>query len=427
MGSFAELSVHNGIMERLTIPGGGTYDLQGQQRTPLVSPWPLKLLSAKWQFQDANWFPDFQTSARQMIQFYKDAGGMEMDGVIAINATFVIDLLQLLGPIDMPDYGRIIDQTNFLTETQKIVETEYDRVENKPKAFIGDLAPKLIEKALHGTPTTFLDLAERLNDGLSKKDIQLYFENESEEKSVLAHGWGGEIKSTDKDYLMIVNTNLGGGKTDGVIEEHVNMHVLVDDSGMITNTITIARTHHGHEGDLITGVNNVNFLRLYIPKGSRLIKASGFNLPDAALFETPEPDWGVDQDLQYADDGFSLHEQSGTQIYEENGKTVFGNWTQTKPGETTITTFTYTLPFTLSNLLSKQATIKKIRSVLGMRETETYSLLIQKQSGVSKRTTEVNIQFPKSLQTVWSSHPLSHTSFSNETDGFLGALFERAL
>ncbi len=424
MGSFAELSVHNGLMDSLTVPGGGTYDLQGQLRTSFVSPWPLQLLSAKWQFQDANWFPDFPTSARQMIQFYKDAGGSDVDGVIAINANFVTDLLGLLGPVDMPEYGRIIDQNNFLLETQKIVENEYDKTENKPKAFIGDLAPKLIEKALHKSPETFLDLANHVQTGLAQKEIQMYFNDDATERTIRERGWSGEIKATDKDYLMLIDTNLGGGKTDGVMEEKINVDVNINSAGTIENTVTITRTHKGVLGEEFTGEHNVNYLRLYVPNGSKLLTSSGFIIPAGQLFETPDPSWIVDPDLQYADDSFSIDQVSGTQTYTENGKTVFGNWTQTKPGETTTVQFTYALPFNLSNLLTQNPTTETIRSLLGIPKTNTYSLLVQKQSGVIDRTTIVNLHIPDSLHTLWSSSDLAQIHFGNNTDGFLGMLLE---
>ncbi len=427
MGSFAELSVHNGVMENLTVPAGGTYDLQGQLRTPLVAPWPLQLLSAKWEFQDANWFPDFPTSARRMIQFYKDAGGSDVDGVIAVNANVVTDLLGLLGPIDMPDYGQTVSQDNFLATTQQIVETGPDKALNKPKAFIGDLAPKLIDKSLHGSPETFLQLAGAVNNAFNHKDIQCYFPDETLERTILAHNWGGEMKQTDKDYLMIINTNLGGGKTDGVIDEKVHIDVSVDVSGAITNTLTISRTHNGTLGDPFTGVNNVNYLRVYVPKGSILKSSDGFRIPNSHLFNTPDPTWNVATDLQYADDSFSVNKESGTQSYEENGKTVFGNWTQTKPGETTTATFIYTLPFTLSTLTTQNEIIDTIRSFADTPRTDSYSLLVQKQSGVLNRHTSVTVHIPDSIKIRWSSANLTDTTFSNDTDGFIGALLQHSL
>ncbi|MCX6715118.1 MAG: DUF4012 domain-containing protein [Candidatus Uhrbacteria bacterium] len=427
MGSFAEMTVHNGVMEQLDIPGGGTYDLQGQQKQSFVAPWPLQLLSAKWEFQDANWFPDFRTSARHIISFYKNSRGSDVDGVIAVNANYVQDLIGLLGPVEMPEFDRTINQQNFISETQKIVENEYDKTENKPKAFIGALAPKLIEKALHESPDTFLTLAGQLNKGLADKDIQLYFTDETVEKTVLGRGWGGDLKQTDKDYLMIVNTNLGGGKTDAVIDEHVDVNVDVASNGEITNTVTITRKHHGDPLDPFTGAHNVNYQRLYVPKGSVLTHAEGFTIPRGSLFETPDPTWIVDPDLQFADASFTIDKDSGTQMYEENGKTVFGNWTQTKPGTETVTTFTYTLPFTLNTLVAKNKTTEEIKSWLGLSPTENYSILLQKQSGANNRSTTVHVHTPNSMKTVWSSQDLSHAEFPNSEDAFLSALFEPSL
>ena len=427
MGSFAELSVHNGVMENLTVPAGGTYDLQGQLRTPLVAPWPLQLLAAKWEFQDANWFPDFPTSARQMIQFYKDSGGSDVDGVIAVNANVVTDLLGLLGPIEMPDYGQTISQDNFLATTQQIVETGPDKALNKPKAFIGDLAPKLIDKSLHGSPETFLELAGAVNNAFNHKDIQCYFPDENLERTIIAHNWGGEMKQTDKDYLMVVNTNLGGEKTDGVISEKIHTDVNIDENGVITNTLTISRTHNGFRGDAFTGVNNVNYVRVYVPKGSVLKSSNGFRIPNSILFKIPDATWNVDKNLQYADDSFSVDKESGTQSYEENGKTVFGNWTQTKPGETTTATFVYTLPFTFRDLTTSGGVIDSVRSFADIPRTDSYSLLIQKQSGVLNRHTSITVHIPDSMKTRWSSAPLTDTLFSNDTDGFFGALLEHSL
>lgn len=427
MGSFAELSVHNGIVEKFDVPGGGTYDIKGQLRTPLVSPWPLQLVSAKWEFQDANWFPDFPQSARQIIQFYKDAGGSDIDGVIAINADSVVDFLKLLGPIDMPEYGRVIDENNFLLETQKIVEQEYDKTENKPKAFIGDLAPKLIAKTKDLNPEQFMALADQFISALHNRDIQLYFTNDKMEQAVRSQNWSGEIKQTEKDYLMLVDTNLGGGKTDGVIDERVDLDVSIAANGIITNTATITRTHNGKEGDLFANINNVNYIRLYVPKGSTLLQAKGFDMPSTRLFETPEPNWIVDPDLQFSDESFSVDDKSKTQIYEEVGKTVFANWTQTRPGETTTATFTYNLPFTFSKLMKKNNFIETIQSLLGVHSSDKYSLLVQKQSGMKNRTTVVRIHIPDNLRLLWNSDNLSHFEINNMQDGFLGALFEPAL
>lgn len=420
MGSFAELKVRDGIMENLSVPSGGTYDLQGLLRASRIAPEPLRLINARWEFQDANWFPDFPTSARQMIEFYRDAGGPSVDGVIAINATYVADLIGLLGPIDMPDYERTIDAENFLFEAQKIVELEYDRIENKPKQFIGDLAPKLVERALEGEPEQFLTLVDHLSHGLTQKDIQLYFADEDAQRSILAHHWGGAVEPAEKDYLMLVNSNLGGGKTDGVIQEDVDVSVEVQDDGSIINTVTVKRTHHGLSGMVFSGVNNVNYMRLYVPKGSTLIDAQGFRVPDATLFESPQEDWIFDDDLHYSAITATKHESSGTDVYEEHGKSVFGNWVLTAPGETWEVRYRYQLPF---NLFEETRTWPhRLQAAIGIEPASTYSLTIQKQAGTIDRTTTVSISLPEDAEVIWKSHDLSRVVFDNSTDAFLGLL-----
>jgi len=137
IGSFAEIQITDGAVSKLLVPGGGSYDLQGQLKRTIIAPKPLQLLRERWEFQDANWFPDYPTSARTIMELYEASGGPTMDGVIAVNATYIADLLNLLGPVDLTDeYGRVITKENFLEETQKIVELEYDTEENKPKALL---------------------------------------------------------------------------------------------------------------------------------------------------------------------------------------------------------------------------------------------------------------------------------------------------
>lgn len=425
MGSFAEVKIRNGILEHLSVPDGGTYDLQGVLRISRVGPQPLQLLKARWEFQDANWFADFPTSAQQILEFYQDAGGPSVDGVIAINATFVAELIGLLGPIEMAAYGRIIDQENFLFETQKIVEQEYDRTENKPKAFIGDLAPKLIERVLEGNGELFLAIADRLGEGLSQKDIQLFFTDETLERQIRAYGWGGAIVQSEKDYLMVVNANLGGGKTDGIIEEDVHMNVNIEKDGSIINTVTITRTHHGIEGALFTGVNNVNYVRLYVPKGSQLIDAKGFSIPDRRLFEIPDEGWVIDDEIAYQAASFSRHQESGTDVYEEQGKTVFGNWIQTAPGASSEISFTYRLPFSIND--KPTGWMDRMKSAFGLNTVKPYALIVQKQSGVIDRQTTVSIHLPPSVESLWQSFEGTEAHLNNVTDGFVAMLLPYSL
>lgn len=430
IGSYAEMTVADGRITSLTIPGGGSYDLQGSLGTFVAAPGPLQLVNARWEFQDANWYPDFPTSAKQLLTFHDASGGPTMDGVLAVNATLVADMIDLLGPVDMPEYGRTIDGENFLFETQKIVELEYDKEVNTPKQFIADLAPKLLEKSVGADTNTFLSLLEQVGNGLSGREIQVYLTDDELMQTIDELGWSGKVKQTSGDYLMVVNTNVGGGKTDTVIDETVDLRVDIDDDGSIVNTVTITRTHRGIKNALFTGVNNVDYLRVYVPHGSELIEASGdFAPPDDALFEGSDLPLGQDETLMLITGPETIDSESGTVINEEFGKTVFGNWVQTKPGSVSTVTFRYRLPFALASASAPTSVFAELKSFMGLTELDRYTLLVQKQSGVLTRTTDIRVQVPDADHVIWTSDAALLTAepvtLDGSSDAFFGLLFEQ--
>ena len=51
-------------------------------------------------------------------------------------------------------------------------------------------------------------------------------------------------------------------------------------------------------------------------------------------------------------------------------------------------------------------------------------MIIQKQSGVINRQTNINLQYPKNKKILWSSDNLNNLVVSNESDAFVGVLFD---
>jgi hypothetical protein len=367
MGSFALLDLDRGEIKKLEVPGGGTYDLQGSLIPKVISPDPLHLINSRWEFQDANWWPDYPATAKKVQWFYQNSNGPSVDGVVMFTSTLMERLLEIYGPIPMPEYSRVITAQNFVSETQKIVELEYDKEKNKPKQFIGDLTPKLLEKIFTSNHEQLLKLFGVIKDGLNQKHLLVYFNDGKIENIISDFGWNSSLKSTQGDYLSVINTNVAGGKTDGVIKEIINHQSEVQSNGSIIDTVKLIRRHNGLAGkDVFTGVQNNDYVRFYVPAGSTLIEAKGFKAPPPDLFEKPRPEYTIDLDLISMETEKSKDLATGMDIYKESGKTVFGNWLQLKPGEIQETTIKYRLPLSLS---------------LTGQNKYYYSLLVQKQPG----------------------------------------------
>ncbi len=383
MGSFALVDVDKGAIKKVEIPGGGPYELRGLLRAKVIAPQPLSLINPTWQFQDANWFADFPTSARKMEWFYAQSGGASVDGVMALNAPIIESLLEITGPIAMSDYGKVVTSENILTEMQKAVELEYDRTKNKPKQFVSDLFPKVMEAlGKVNKDKVFTMLSVMVRAGL-ERDVQMYFNDETLQKTVASLGLDGALRTTRGDYSMIVDTNIGGAKSDQVIDSSVHHSVRILDNHDIEVTITLERVHHGKKSDPFTGITNVDFLRFYAPQGSALISAQGFNPPEKTLFKNPPAEYGEDIDLASVQ-GAVAWDDRGMFVNSELDKTVFSNWSQLAPGQRVTHTLSYRVPFSLESFKNEE----------NGKVTYKYPLLIQQQSGVRRRAYTLEVVTP---------------------------------
>jgi len=359
MGSYALLDVDRGKIKNLEVPAGGTYDLQGSLKVAVASPMPLRIINPRWEFQDANWWPDFPTTARKLIWFHENADGPTVDGVIAVTSSVMEDLLKVTGPIRMPEYDRMITYENFEEETQKIVELEYDPQINRPKQFIADLAPKILDALGKMNQKDFPKLIEIIYENLQAKNIQFYFANQNLQDLALAFNWAGEMQQSDSDYLAVISSNIAGAKTDSVIETDISHRVDIQSDGSIIDTVIITKRHLGQKPNIFFGVQNNDYLRVYVPAGSKLIEANGFLQIDEELFESAE-EYIADVHIATVETNLSIDPTSDTRIYNENGKSVFANWFLINPGEEKSVYFKYQLPHTIDG---------------------GYSLLVQKQAG----------------------------------------------
>jgi len=364
-GSYGLITVDKGKIAVRDMPGGGTYDFQGSFRETVISPKPLHLINPVWQFQDANWWPDWPASARKIIWFYEHGNGATVDGVIGMTPTFIERVLNIVGPIDLTnEYGIVVDKRNFYEITQRLSERKADET-LKPKDIIGMLSVRLLEKLFALNAENYQKLISLLFDGISEKQFLIYSNRETDEDILKEIGWDAGIDDTASDYIMVAHSNIAGGKSDRDIKDRFNLVSKASLDGTVTNTLTITRTHHGREGTGFGGLRNVDYLRIYVPKGSRLVAAGGFNAPKEELFEKPPEGFYEDEDYITIERTVGRDAASGTDIMESFGKTVFANWMMVDPGESITVELTYVLPFKLKDGYNHQLFVQKQPGFIG--------------------------------------------------------------
>ena len=389
IGSYGILDIGNGRVKKLFVDD--IYNPDGQLKARVIPPTPIQKMSAVWTMHDANWFPDFPTSAEKVAWFYEKTGGPTVDGVIAITPELLQDLLKVTGPIDMPEYGKTINADNFMEETQQEVEVDYDKELNQPKKFVADLTPKILDKVMSERGIgSVLQTLEAFNNALSEKHLLLYSRNYNIQKLISDQKWSGEILNTDKDYLSVINTNINGYKTDGVIDETIDHKSEIQSDGSIVDTVSITRKHNGgnEKYDWWNKVNG-DWMRVYVPKDAKFLSVEGQTretVPPALDYQSLG--FKKDPQVQAEEDSTHVDDQSGTTIYDENNKTVFANWVYVSPGESATITYKYILPFKMSfDALQHPA--------------DSFSVLYQKQSGSVGSKLNSQIDLPNGMQTIW--------------------------
>jgi len=433
IGSFAIIDFRNGEIKNIEVPSGGSYDTEGGLFERIIAPEPFHLINPLWHFWDANWWPDWPKSAEKLMWFYEKSGGSTVDGVISLTPTAIEDILRIIGPVYIDSEFQLlngsmeINSDNFWEITQTFSEqkpldhpgyfqnpyisasstnassTNENEPNVAPKKIIGCLMDKIIEKISNNKDKDSLfSLVKIIEDNFIKKHILMYFTDEELQASAVKYGFDGGIKETSRDYLMVVNTNIGGAKSDRKIKEEITHEAQVDENGAIINTVTIKRVHTGQSDELFTGARNIDWMRTYVPLGSELISAQGFLPPLERQFEKPEEDWDVDPDIFKNEDQAITEINSGTKIYSEFNKTVFANWSQIDPGETATIKIKYRLPFEL-----KAESMDNFKTKLdnffnpGIKDLVPYALYAQKQPGSIGSVFTSSLKMPNNYKIVW--------------------------
>jgi hypothetical protein len=442
MGSYALLDIKNGKIKNIEFPGGGTYDSEAGLSVLVKAPEPLSLVNPLWHFWDSNWWPDWPTSAQNIMWFYEKSDGPSVDGVISFTPTYLERILTVLGPIDLSEkYGVIINADNFWEIVQTIVEEKPlvadENIKQEPKKIIGDLFSEMVKVLPQRlNQDSLLEILAQTEKSLAEKHILFYFKDKSLEQKISANGWGGEQKSVPWDYLSVVNSNIAGGKTDRKIVESIKHQAEIEEDGSVIVDLEINRGHSGEKQEEFTGVRNVNWLRIYVPLGSEFLGASGFNAPDEVYFEEADPSWR-DNELVAKTEGKALIDyKSQTHIYQENNKTVFANWSMVDPGQTAVIKLKYRLPFNIykDRRVRPHNWLNKINDFFQTKGPDLfeYSLFVQKQPGSIGSNFSSELILPADLDPYWVyannlSTGATETSFSGQLnlDQYYGTILIR--
>ncbi len=229
IGNFAEVTLNNGRIQDYNIYNTNLFDY-GKPGVEAPEPYKNMLGLQQMQLRDANWAPNFPTTAQQIIDLYKLEGGTkDIDGIIAINASVLPEILKIIGPVSIDSIDEELNADNILLALQ--YELNFGFLEkgisrDARKEPIKDLAFEIDNKISKSSVFTLYVLGETLLQQANQKQIMLWSQNDNIQSNITQLGWDGAIDiNSQKDYLKVVDANLGALKTDYYMKRSIKKNV----------------------------------------------------------------------------------------------------------------------------------------------------------------------------------------------------------
>jgi hypothetical protein len=358
IGSVGFLSFDAGVMGRFDPKDINVFDKKADgsfvlgpkgTKTHVDPPPPLyeafKLQS--WELRDANWSPDFPTTAQQARDLLLKESGMKVNGVIAIDPYFIQRLLAITGPVQIPEGNVTVNQTNFFEVTLNKVEVSG----SNRKGFLSYAAREIIARVFKLSPSKWFDVLQALQASCDVRSVQVQFDDPQTEGLIDRHQCGGEVKPPTTDSLMVIETNLGGDKDDFYMKRGHSLVIALQPDGSAVHTLKL----HYYDlkpvrVELTNYVGYKGWLRVYLPPTAAVKSATGLESARG------QPKFEVVQDL---------------------GHQVVQGWFRVPFYKTVDLTITYTVP----------------AAVMGA-DQQSLSLFWRKQAGRPADPVKVSVTLP---------------------------------
>lgn len=250
--------------------------------------------------RDSNLSPDFKLSMQQFEELYP--GEFDFDGIIAVDTNVLVEAIKILGEFNIA--GRKFSAENdercdcprVIYELEDYATRPVNYVRETRKDIIGALMLEIMKKALGVSPSQYWGPLFQMGlDQINQKHMLAYMKEEKAQIGVESLNMGGRIADgieildykddSGWDYLHINDANMAGAKSNLFVEQTVTQDFSVKD-GKITKTLTIDYKNPAPASDcnLETGglcLNGIlrNWVRIYVPKGSKLVEGKGSESP----------------------------------------------------------------------------------------------------------------------------------------------------
>ena len=275
-----------------------------------------------WQVADAGWWPDFADSAAEARRMFQiETGDANLQGAIAFTPEFVDSLLEIVGPVEVPEAGITVHPGETYLVSLEQVEV-LNQGEGR-KQFLADLASQVLDRLFALPPERYPEVIAALDDAGKRRHLQMIVDDPAAQQLLTGMGWYTPFAfPEDGDRLAIMEANVNPvSKMNVLVDmEHELDVTLLPDGTAEERLVTRWTNRYGPElspelervRSTFLGGFLGSFHRRYLDPEAEI---------DAVSSDHPE--------VPITDPGY---------VEDEPGGLSVGNYQLIEPGTTTLTT-----------------------------------------------------------------------------------------
>ncbi|MGI8419403.1 MAG: DUF4012 domain-containing protein [Candidatus Levyibacteriota bacterium] len=317
IGSFGLLPIKNGKAAKLQIHD--VYDADGQLTQHVDPPYGLRryLGASNWFLRDSNFDPDFVRDGSYAQQFLQKEIGQKVDGVIAIDTTFLKELIGVVGSVDVPGYNQRVTPDNFYLLTQTHAEKNFFPGSTQKQDFLKSLTNALMNKLFVEKQIPYGKLITMLTDAVQQKHLLFSFNDSDVQNVFTVNDLSSSLKdarvsgkNTAFDYGGVVDANVGTNKANYYVKRSLSQFVSIDTLGSVHATASATYTNASAKTSPYGG-DYKDYVQFLIPESATLdaVDIDGKNvqitaaITDPSIFMgegfTPPPGLEVEQSVEF--------------------------------------------------------------------------------------------------------------------------------
>lgn len=387
IGAYGLVSFDKGKIGQITIQN--TYDADGQLKKH-IEPYFIerRYIQVHLYMRDSNFDVDFLKSAQKVAYMLKEETGQHVDGVIAIDFSFVRNLIKVISPIYLWQYNQNISDNNLFITTETHTDKNSFYGSTQKQDFLRALLSEVKSKVESNKIIYAIKFLQITKDAIEQKHLLIALFNPKLQSDLTKNHLSSSLWDTRKndpetinDFLGINEANIGANKANYFLTRTIKHITVINRQGKISETLNITYKNNTTSNSWPSGTYK-NYIRLILPLKTTLQSISIDNNKQKII-----P--AITDFHKYEAPGFHPPEGLEVDQAEEEKKTIYGFIITVGIK----TTKTITIAYQLANPVNINNVIRK------------YNLYVFKQPGINEDSYSFSLIYPTTHKTQTNGTP----------------------